>query len=251
MLLVLVALFQRADDPSHALSNVVGAALVPVFFGAVPLAFSRFRSFTGASYSFLFASIIELLWRGDKYPRHHAANATQVVKADTDSSASPNAPSADVPTDDANALVFRLSKDGLILLKVPASWKSEDPLGGSALKLKSPDGSVMLLNANEAAAHLDPFLGISEYLKIEETRTAEAFSATYGASTIALIGGVAGLRAPMKGRVLGVDFSGFIYAARGPTHFHVFRVLYPSTRRDGDVATAQSCIEHAVIRIPK
>src|SRR5450631_355117 len=36
VLLVLVALLQRADDSSHALSNMVGAALVPVFFGAVP-----------------------------------------------------------------------------------------------------------------------------------------------------------------------------------------------------------------------
>ena len=249
LLLVMVALFQRADDPGHALSNMVGAALVPVFFGAVPLAFSRFRSLQGASYTFLFAALIELLWRGQDYSQHHAVNATQFVKADTDSAA--NAPSSVVPTDDPNALVFRPSKDGVILVRVPASWQSEESVGGSALKLKSPDGSVVLFNANEPAARLDPFLNISQYLEIEEGRAAEALSATYGASKTAIVAGVPGLVAPMQGSMLGVSFSGFIYAARGPTHFHVFRVLYPSTRRDRDVATAQSCVEHAVIRIPK
>lgn len=216
-----MAMTNKHRTTDYQAGAALGSIIWTLVIGALPLALARFRNLRGITYSLLISAIIELLWQGSEYKEHRVA-----------------AGAASEP------LASFTSKDGLITLRAPQSWKVA---AKNQLRIGSDAGSA-ILTLTEDAAKFAPSFSLTEFLSVAEGAFAAPLSANFtGAAEARSIAGAQGMRVPFDSVVDGHAFKGYLYVVQGSSHFHALAAVYAADRVDIEGVNVTGYVEQASI----
>jgi len=225
LLFFIGAMAMQKNPENHSADYQLGGAVASVAFalliGMLPLALARFRNLRGITYSLLISAIIEVLWQGSEYKEHRATAVTGV-----------------------EPLASFTSKDGLITLRAPQSWKAAP---SNQLRIAS-DTATAIFTMTEDAAKFAPSFGLAEFLNVAEGAFAPVLSAHFtGAAEGRTVAGARGMRVPFDGVMGGLAFKGYLYVVQGGSHFHAFAAMFAAERADFEERNVTGYVEQARI----
>jgi hypothetical protein len=118
------------------------------------------------------------------------------------------------------------SRDGLVTLRLPATWVPKATKNDTDLSMVSMRGNFAIIETHEPTSGLPPALETDGYLEAVKKVYAERHSATFGTTeAVSSVGGFRGLKVPVDCKVGQVLGRGFVLVTRSAAHFHMFLVV--------------------------
>jgi hypothetical protein len=181
--------------------SLVGATLV---LAALPMAFRRYRSLQAFSWLWLFSTGLMVYGESGELIRPKPEREVEEWQ-----------------------MTEQSSRDGLVTLQVPSTWKESKALRHTDvdLALASMRDNFAIVESHEPVSKFPPQSDLSAYVAAARKVYATRHSGSFGKTEMVSVAGFPAYKMPVDCKMGDVQARGFLFVVRSEAHFHIFTVL--------------------------